>query len=192
MAKKLGAVLLGALLLITGIVVGCAGETGPAAPGETTPTIPEEINVPGETGETVAKDGDTVKVHYSGTLEDGTVFDTSAGGEPLEFTIGEGMIIPGFEEAVIGMQVEDSKTVNIPADQAYGPHDDNLLIEVDRDELPEGLEPEVGQQLQSMGEDGSITMVTVTDVTDTTITVDANHPLAGEDLTFEIELVEIM
>jgi peptidylprolyl isomerase len=184
MAKKTCAVLLGALLLVTGLVAGCS--EGPDV------TMPGETEIPGETGAAVAKDGDTVKVHYTGTLEDGTVFDTSDQSEPLEFTIGEGMIIPGFEEAVTGMQVGDFKTVDVPAEQAYGPRDDNLVEEVDRDELPEDLEPEVGQQLQSMQEDGSIAMVTVIDVTDTAITIDLNHPLAGEDLTFEIELVEIM
>ncbi len=184
MAKKMCAVFLGALLLVSGLAVGCSEESDVIMPGET--------EMPGETGAAVAKDGDTVKVHYTGTLKDGTVFDTSAEGEPLEFTIGEGMIIPGFEEAVIGMQVEDSKTVDIPAEEAYGPRDEDLVEEVSRDELPEDLEPEVGQQLQSMQEDGSVAMVTVIDVTDTAITIDLNHPLAGEDLTFEIELVEIV
>ncbi|MBI2860533.1 MAG: peptidylprolyl isomerase [Chloroflexi bacterium] len=163
--------------------MGCAGEPGTTDPGET--GILEE-------SEAMAKSGDTVKIHYTGTLADGAIFDTSIGKEPLEFTLGEGAVIPGFEEAVTGMQVGDSKTVDIPADQAYGPRDDNLLIKVERSELPEGLEPEVGQQLQSVSPDGGIVVVTVVEVTDTTITVDANHPLAGKDLTFEIELVEIM
>lgn len=184
MAKKICAVLLGALLLVSGLVVGCS--EGPDT------TIPGKTDVPEGPAASAAKAGDTVKVHYTGTLEDGTVFDTSAEGEPLEFTIGEGMIIPGFEEAVVGMHVEDSKTVDIPAEEAYGPRDEDLVEEVSRDELPEDLEPEVGQQLQSMQEDGSVAMVTVIDVTDTAITIDLNHPLAGEDLTFEIELVEIV
>jgi len=147
----------------------------------------------GDTDTPVASNGDTVRVHYTGMLEDGTVFDTSAGNDPLEFTIGEGMIIPGFEEAVTGMQAGESKTVEIPTDQAYGQRDDALIIEVEREMLPEDLEPEVGQQLQMVSQvDGSVVLVTVIEVTDTMITVDANHFLAGEDLTFEIELVEIL
>jgi len=149
--------------------------------------------MPGCTGEetAMAKDGDTVKVHYTGTLGDGTTFDTSVEREPLEFTLGAGQVIPGFEEAVIGMQVGQSKTVTIPSEEAYGPHSDELIMVVERDQLPEGLDPEVGQQLQTQGADGRTTIVVVTEVSETTITVDANHPLAGKDLTFEIELVEI-
>ena len=139
----------------------------------------------------MADDGDTVKVHYTGTLEDGTVFDTSIGREPLEFTLGEGIVIPGFEEAVMGMRVGESKTVTIPVEKAYGPHYADLVIVAEREQLPAGLDPEVGQQLQMQQTDGRTTTVTVTDVSEETITVDANHPLAGKDLTFKIELVEI-
>ncbi len=139
----------------------------------------------------MASDGDTVRVHYTGTLEDGTTFDTSVGGEPLEFTLGEGKMIPGFEKAVYGLQVGKSKTVTIPAEEAYGPHRDDLVVVVERDQLPPGLDPKVDQQLQMQQTDGRTAVVIVTDVSDTTITVDANHPLAGKDLTFEIELVEI-
>ena len=138
-----------------------------------------------------AKTGDTVKVHYTGTLEDDTVFDTSAGGEPLAFTLGQGLVIPGFEQAVTGMKVGESKTVDIPVEQAYGPYRDDLILVVERDQLPEDLEIEVGQQLQMSQEDGSYIVVTITEVSETTITIDANHPLAGQNLTFEIELVEI-
>ncbi|HEX74745.1 MAG TPA: peptidylprolyl isomerase [Dehalococcoidia bacterium] len=138
-----------------------------------------------------AKDGDTVKVHYTGTLEDGTVFDTSVEREPLEFTLGEGTLISGFEEAVKGMQVGQSKTVTIPAEEAYGPHRDDLVLVIERDQLPEGLNPEVGQQLQMQQTNDRTIAVIVTDVSETTITVDANHHLAGKDLTFEIELLEI-
>ena len=138
-----------------------------------------------------AESGDTVKVHYTGTLEDGTVFDTSVGREPLEFTLGQGQLIPGFEQAVIGMKIGDSKTVNIPADQAYGPYRDDLIQVIERDQLPEGLDPEVGQQLQMTQADGEVVRVMVSDVSEATITIDANHPLAGKDLTFEIELIEI-
>jgi len=141
---------------------------------------------------TMAKDGDTVKVHYTGTLDDGTTFDSSLEREPLEFTLGAGQVIPGFEEAVIGMQVGQSKTVTIPSEEAYGPYTEERVMVVERDQLPEDLEPEVGQRLQTQGADGRIIVVVVTEVTETTITVDANHPLAGKDLTFEIELVEIV
>ena len=139
----------------------------------------------------MAKDGNTVKVHYTGTLEDGTIFDTSVGREPLEFTLGEGQLILGFEEAVKGMEVGQSKTVTIPPERAYGPHLDNLVLVIEREQLPENLDPEVGQQLQMQQTDGRTAVVIVTDVSEDTITVDANHPLAGKDLTFEIELVEI-
>lgn len=167
--KKTCMVLLGILLLGTVLVIGCTGDEDSAR----------------------AKDSDTVKVHYTGTLDDGTVFDTSVEREPLEFTLGEGMLIPGFEEAVKGMQVGQSKTVTIPAEEAYGPHLDDLILVIERNQLPEELDPEVGQILEATQEDGRIGVVTVTDVSETTITVDANHPLAGKDLTFEIELVEI-
>jgi len=138
-----------------------------------------------------AKIGDTVKVHYTGRLQDGTVFDTSVGSEPLEFTLGQGQIIPGFEQAVIGMQVGESKTVTIPVDQAYGPRRDDMILEVSRDELPDDLEPTVGMQLQMNQGDGGIIIATITEVSETTIKIDANHPLAGQDLVFDIELVEI-
>jgi len=167
--KKTCMVLLGILLIGTVLVIGCTGEKNSA----------------------IAKDSDTVKVHYTGTLDDGTVFDTSIEREPLEFTLGEGMLIPGFEEAVKGMQVGQSKTVTIPAEEAYGPYLDDLIIVVERSQLPEGLDPEVGQVLEVTQEDGRTGVVTVIDVSETTITVDANHPLAGKDLTFEIKLVEI-
>jgi len=142
-------------------------------------------------GPAMATDGDTVKVHYTGTLEDGTTFDTSVGREPLEFTLGEGKMIPGFEEAVRGMQVGQSKTVTIPAEEAYGPYRDDLVLVIKRDQLPEGLDPEVDQQLQMQQKNGRTAVVIVTDVSEETITVDANHHLAGKDLTFELELVEI-
>ena len=138
-----------------------------------------------------AKNGDIVEVHYTGTLENGTVFDTSVGREPLKFTLGAGQMIFGFEQAVLGMKIGESKNFTIPADEAYGPYDDDLLIVINREDLSPDLDPEVGQQLQMPGPSGGISVVTVTNVTDTTITVDANHPLAGEDLTFEIELMSI-
>ena len=139
----------------------------------------------------MANDGDTVRVHYTGTLADGTVFDTSREREPLEFTVGSGNIIPGFEEATRDMQVGQVKTVTIPAEKAYGPHSDEMVMVVLRDQLPDDLNPAIGQQLQMQSPDGRIAAVVVSDVSETTITLDANHPLAGQDLTFEIELVEI-
>jgi peptidylprolyl isomerase len=138
-----------------------------------------------------AKFGDTVKVHYTGKLDDGTVFDSSLSGDPLEFTIGEGMIIPGFEQAVVGMSPGDSKTEHIPVDQAYGPHREEMVVVVDRAQMPKELEPEIGQQLQIQQPTGQSIPVVVTDVSTSEVTLDANHPLAGEDLTFDIQLVEI-
>ncbi len=139
----------------------------------------------------MANNGDTVRVHYTGTLSDGNVFDSSLEREPMEFTIGEGKVIPGFESAVNGMKVGETKTVTIPPDQAYGQRDENRLIEIDKAQLPPDLNPEIGQQLQMRQADGQTMIVSVNDVSDKGITVDANHPLAGKDLTFKIELVEI-
>ena len=139
-----------------------------------------------------AKYGDTVKVHYTGRLDDGTVFDTSANGEPLQFTIGSGQIIPGFEQAVVGMNPGESKTVKIPAEDAYGQRREDLIIEVEKSQLPEGLKPEVGLQLQSRQPDGRIIVLTIADISESHVTLDANHPLAGKDLTFDIQLIEII
>ena len=138
-----------------------------------------------------AKSGDTVKIHYTGTLDDGTKFDSSAGREPLEFAIGSGQVIPGFDNAVDGMTVGDNKTVTIPAGEAYGERHDQLVQEVPKSALPEDMEPEVGMQLQSQGPDGQAMNLLVTAVEVESITVDGNHPLAGQSLTFAIELVEI-
>lgn len=144
-------------------------------------------------GTAQAKNGDTVKVLYTGTLDDGEVFDSSElhGGEPLEFTIGAAEVIPGFDQAVIGMSPGESKTVRIPADEAYGPYYEELVMVMDWDQFPEGFQPEVGDQLQMQTQDGRIVTVTVIDVSESGVTIDANHHLAGKDLTFEIELVEI-
>lgn len=139
----------------------------------------------------MASDGDTVSVHYTGTLGDGSVFDSSRGGEPLEFTLGEGKVIAGFEEIVRGMQVGEVKTATIPSDEAYGERREEMVMVVGREQLPEGMEPEVGQQLTVQLSNGATATVLVTEVTETTITLDANHPMAGKDLTFEVELVEI-
>ncbi len=138
-----------------------------------------------------AKNGDSVKVHYTGTLEDGTVFDSSLEREPMEFTVGNGQLIPGFEQGVIGLAPGDSKTVKIPADQAYGPRREDLQMTVDPSRFPEHIKPELGLQLQVPQEDGHPVLVTITNITDAEVTLDANHPLAGKDLTFEIRLMEI-
>ena len=143
-------------------------------------------------GAAVAKTGDTVQVNYTGKLADGTVFDSSAGREPYEFTLDAGQAIPGFDKAILGMKVGEKKTVTIPSDEAYGPHLDNLVIEVSRDRLPSGKTPEVGMQLVMALPNGNKIPVTITKVTDnTSVTLDANHPLVGKDLTFDIELVKI-
>lgn len=137
------------------------------------------------------KQNDTVRVHYTGTLENGEVFDSSREREPLEFTIGQGQLIPGFENGVMDMKVSETKTVQIPAAEAYGEHRADLVQEVPKDQLPPEIKPEVGLGLVSRTPDGREMPLTVTEVRDTSIMVDANHPLAGKDLTFEIELVEI-
>ncbi len=138
-----------------------------------------------------AKQGDTVKVHYTGKLHDGTVFDSSIEREPLEFTLGEGNIIPGFEEAVVGMNSGEKKTVRIDSEKAYGPRRPEMEVEVDRQQFPEDLDPQVGQRLQVNQDAGGTMIVAVTDVSDEKVTLDANHPLAGEDLTFEIKVLEV-
>ena len=139
-----------------------------------------------------AKSGDTVKVHYTGKLTDNTVFDTSTDREPLQFTIGGGQLIPDFEEAVIGMNPGDSKTVEISSERAYGPHQQEMVMVVERSDFPEDLKPEVNQRLQVRQQDGQAFAVTVTDVSDDKVTLDGNHPLAGKDLVFDIQLTEIL
>ena len=139
-----------------------------------------------------AKDGDTVLVHYRGELSDGSVFDQSKDDDPLQFTIGSGMLIPDFEAAVLGMTAGDSKSISIEAENAYGAHRDDLIINVDRSQFPDHIEPEVGQQLQLTQPDGHPLMVMISAVSLEAITLDANHPLAGKDLKFEIKLVDIL
>lgn len=138
-----------------------------------------------------AKEGDTVQVHYTGKLKDGTVFDTSEEREPLSFTIGEERVIPGFEKAVVGMEPGDTKTEELPPEQAYGEHREDMVMELERDQLPDNLEPKVGQQLQLRMQNGQEVPVVITELGEESVTIDANHPLAGKDLVFEIELVEI-
>jgi peptidylprolyl isomerase len=139
-----------------------------------------------------AKPGDTVTVHYTGKLDDGTVFDSSIEREPIQFALGSGSIIPGFEQAVIGMSPGESKTEVIPADLAYGPHYQEMVLVVDRQQIPPDMPIDLGAQLQIRQETGDIIPVTITDVSEAEVTLDANHPLAGEDLTFDIELVSIV
>ena len=137
-----------------------------------------------------AKQGDTVRVHYTGTLVDGQEFDSSRGLDPLTFTLGAGSVIQGFDDAVVGMAVGEEKRVTIPADEAYGPRRDELTLQLPRSELPPDLELEEGTQLRMEQGDQSI-VVTVRQVDDATVTLDANHPLAGEALTFDLRLVDI-
>ncbi len=166
MIKKWQIVVLLLMLLSTVLIVSCSGAAK-------------------------AKVGDTVKVDYKLTLEDGTVYDESADGEPYEFTLGKNEVIAGFEDAIKGMKVGETKTVTLTPEQAYGQYSDALIQVVDRSQLPADLEPIVGQQLQAQGSDGSVRTFVITAVTDTTVTVDGNLALAGKTLTFEITLVEI-
>lgn len=138
-----------------------------------------------------AKPGDTVRVHYTGKLDDGQVFDSSDGRQPLEFQLGSGQVIAGFEQAVTGMEPGESRSITIPSDQAYGPHREENIVSVPRQQFPDDIEPAVGQQLQ-MSQGGQVHRVTVTDVGEENISLDANHPLAGKDLTFDLKLVEIV
>jgi peptidylprolyl isomerase len=138
-----------------------------------------------------AKQGDTVHVHYRGTLDDGSEFDSSAGSDPISFTIGSGEVIPGFENAITGMTPGDKKTERIPATEAYGERRDELVFEVPRDQMPEGTDVEVGDMLRVGFPDGSNAAVQVAAVETDSVTLDANHPLAGKDLTFELQLVRI-
>lgn len=135
--------------------------------------------------------GDKVKVHYTGKLNDGQVFDSSEGREPLEFTIGNGMLIQGFETGVVGMEVGDTKTVKITPEEGYGERNDELVAVVPRSNIPPDVDVSVGQMLQVQQPNNQTVNVVVTDVSDENVTLDANHPLAGKELTFDIEVVEI-
>jgi peptidylprolyl isomerase len=141
---------------------------------------------------TQAQQGDSVKVHYTGTLEDGTVFDSSTDREPLQFTIGDGRLIPDFENSVLDMKQGDSKTFTVASTDAYGPYRDEMVVTLQRHQLPENLEVQIGQQLQLIRENGTPVIVQVINASESTVTLDANHPLAGQDLTFEVEMVKIV
>jgi peptidylprolyl isomerase len=138
-----------------------------------------------------AKKGDTVSVHYTGRLTDGTVFDSSRNGDPLTFELGGGQLIQGFDQAVMGMEIGETKTVELAPSEAYGARRDDLEFEMERSNFPESIEPEEGQQLQMRQRNGQPLIVTVIEANEETVTLDANHPLAGEELVFDIELVEI-
>ncbi len=138
-----------------------------------------------------AQSGDTVRVHYTGTLDDGTVFDSSRDGDPIEFQLGSGEVIDGFDRAVSGLEVGESREVELEPDDAYGERSDDLVIDVERGDLPEDLDPEVGQTLAVEGADGEEMAAWVAEVGEEAITVDLNHPLAGRTLVFEVELVGI-
>ena len=136
--------------------------------------------------------GDTIHIHYNGRLKDGTVFDSSEGRDPLQFTIGERMIIPKLEESVVGMATGDTATVEIAAEDAYGPHRPEAIQIVDRAMIPANIDLTIGSQLQATTQEGQTIVLTVMEADDATVTLDGNHPLAGEDLIFEIEVVQIV
>ncbi|HYC40327.1 MAG TPA: peptidylprolyl isomerase [Chitinophagaceae bacterium] len=138
-----------------------------------------------------AKSGDRVRVHYHGRLTTGELFDSSEGRAPLEFEVGSGMVIPGFDEGVSGMSVGEKKTINIPVEQAYGPRNPDMVIDMPRERFPKDMELEEGMQLMMSDGSGQNFQVTVTEIKQSSVTLDANHPLAGQELVFDIELVEI-
>jgi peptidylprolyl isomerase len=138
-----------------------------------------------------AQIGDIVKIHFRGKLEDGSVFGSTTDQEPLEFKLGEGQIIPGVEKGVEGMNVGESKTIKVRPEQAYGQHREELVEEVGRDKFPKDVDPQVGQSFKVTRSDGQATVVRVVNVSESKVTLDANHPLAGRDLIFELELLDI-
>ena len=139
----------------------------------------------------LAKTGDTVQVHYTGRLDDGTVFDSSVGGEPIEFVLGEHHVIPGFEDGVTGMEVGETKTILIPCDQAYGPHMDEMILTIPREQVPPHITLGLGEMLELRQPTGEALTVRITELTEASVTLDGNHPLAGEDLTFDLQLAAI-
>jgi FKBP-type peptidyl-prolyl cis-trans isomerase 2 len=139
-----------------------------------------------------AREGDKVKVHYTGRLEDGSEFDTSVGNEPLVFTIGGNEVIPGFEGAALGMKTGEIKSVTVAPESAYGPYNDELVVDMPREYIPEDIVPEIGMMLKIVDNDGNEIPVRITVIEENSITLDANHPLAGKTLVFDIKLLEIM
>ena len=137
----------------------------------------------------MVENGQKVKIHYTGTLDDGSQFDSSVGRDPLEFEMGAGMVIPGFEDGVRDMEEGEKKTIHIPAKEAYGEHREDMVMEFPRTHLPEGVEPQVGMQLQLQGPQGQAIPAKIIALTEENLTLDANHPLAGQDLNFELELI---
>lgn len=137
------------------------------------------------------KNGDTVSVHYHGTLADGTTFDSSKERDPLQFTVGSGQVIKGFDDALLDMKVGDKKTVNIPVDKAYGERSENMMMEYPKSDFPADMQPAVGMELNMGDNQGNVFPVVIAEVKDEVVVLDANHPLAGKDLTFELELVAI-
>lgn len=138
-----------------------------------------------------AKDGDNVRVHYTGTLDDGTVFDSSLNREPIQFTLGKGQLIKGFEDAVTGMSVGETKTVRIPSNEAYGPHRNELILKFNKTDFPSNIEPDEGLVLDLRSPDGKSLLAQIIEISEDNVTLDGNHPLAGKDITFKIDLVEV-
>ena len=135
--------------------------------------------------------GNKVKIHYTGTFDDGEIFDSSREADPLEFEVGTGQVIPGFDNAVVGMKVGETKQVRLPENEAYGPYNQDMVFDAEPDQFEEGLIPEVGQQFQTTMEDETPLLLTVKSVEDGKIVLDANHPMAGKTLNFDLEVVEI-
>lgn len=140
---------------------------------------------------TVVEQGNKVKLHYTGTFDDGEVFDSSRESDPFEFEVGAGQVIPGFDQAVLGMKVGESKTVRLEENDAYGPYNQEMVFDADPDQFEDGLSPELGQQFQTQLEDGTPLLLTVKAIDDGKITLDANHPMAGKVLNFDLEVIEI-
>ncbi|WIY52997.1 peptidylprolyl isomerase [Devosia sp. YIM 151766] len=140
----------------------------------------------------IAQSGDLVRINYSGRLLDGTSFDSSEGRAPLEFTIGQGQVISGLEQHLTGMETGQKSTVTIPAEAAYGPRREEAIQQLDRAKMPSGIDPQIGTQLQARTADGGMLPIRIVGVDEHSVTVDANHPLAGQDLVFEVELVEVI
>jgi peptidylprolyl isomerase len=138
-----------------------------------------------------AKMNDTVTVHYTGSFTDGVVFDSSADREPFEFTIGQGMVIPGFENGIIGMQEGDSKKINIPAEDAYGPHREDLLTTIERSHIPASIDLQIGMVLQMRSPDGGTANVSIREINQEDVVLDLNHPMAGKELIFEVNLIKV-